>query len=186
MANLIMWNLATLDGYFEGREPWQLEWHDDAWGDELERFSLDQSIEVGALLFGRKTYEGMAAYWQTATGEISEIAEFMNAVPKVVFSRTLSKADWNNTRLVSGSAEDEVARLKDQPGKDLFVFGSAELSASLMRAGLFDEYRVCIAPIVAGGGNPLFKQHPDPLHLTLEEARPLRTGAIILRYRPKE
>ena len=108
MPDLIMWNLSTLDGYFEGREPWQLEGHDDAWGDELEQFSLDQLHDADALLFGRKTYEGMAAYWQTATGAI---ADLMNSVAKVVFSNTLTKAEWTNTRLVSGHAEDEVVRL---------------------------------------------------------------------------
>ncbi len=183
MPNLIMWNLSTLDGFFEGSKPWDLDFHETAWGDELEQFSLEQLREVGVLLFGRKTYEGMGDYWSKEKGDI---ADLINALPKVVFSRTLTQADWNNTRLVSASAEDEVARLKDQPGGDLFVFGSAELSASLMRARLFDEYRICIAPVVAGGGTPLFKQSPEDLHLTLEEARPLRTGAIILRYRPKE
>jgi dihydrofolate reductase len=87
---LIMWNLVTLEGYFEGPKKWDLDWHEYVWGDELEQLSLEQRKSADALLFGRVTYEGMASYWPTATGEV---AEFMNRVPKVVFSRTLGSAD---------------------------------------------------------------------------------------------
>ena len=111
MRNLIMWNMVTLDGFFEGPKSWDLDWHEYVWGEELERFSLEQSESADMLLFGRVTYEGMAAYWSSAEGEI---AEFMNKVPKVVFSRTLERADWNNTRLVKAGAEEEVAKLKQQ------------------------------------------------------------------------
>jgi dihydrofolate reductase len=176
-----MWNLITLDGFFEGTKSWDLDWHDSVWGEELERLSLEQSKSIGMLLFGRVTYEGMAGYWQTQKGEI---ADFMNEVPKVVFSRTLSKAEWNHTRLVRDQAEEEVIRLKKQPGKDLFIFGSANLSSSFTRAGLIDEYRLCVAPVVLGGGNPLFKASPARLRLKLLEARPLKSGGVILRYQP--
>ncbi|HWM50212.1 MAG TPA: dihydrofolate reductase family protein [Thermoplasmata archaeon] len=181
MRKVIMWNLVTLDGFFEGPKSWDLDWHEYVWGEELERLSLEQSKSIGMLLFGRVTYEGMAGYWQTQKGEI---ADFMNEVPKVVFSRTLSKAEWNHTRLVRDQAEEEVIRLKKQPGKDLFIFGSANLSSTFTRAGLIDEYRLCVAPIVLGGGNPLFKPSPARLRLKLLEARPLKSGGVILRYQP--
>jgi dihydrofolate reductase len=138
--------------------------------------------QVGTLLFGRATYEGMADYWPKATGAT---ADFMNRVPKLVFSRTLDTATWNNARLVRRDAAEEVAELKRGSGKDLFVFGSAKLCDSLMRAGLFDEYRVCVAPVVLGTGVPLFKPGAPRLDLTLLEARPLSTGGVILRYAPK-
>ncbi len=176
-----MWNLVTLDGFFEGPKSWDLDWHEYVWGEELERLSLEQSESIGMLLFGRVTYEGMAGYWQTQKGEI---ADFMNEVSKVVFSRTLSKAEWNHTRLVRDRAEEEVIRLKKQPGKDLFIFGSANLSSTFTRAGLIDEYRLCVAPVVLGGGNPLFKPSPARLRLKLLEARPLKSGGVILRYQP--
>ena len=182
MRNLIMWNMVTLDGFFEGPKSWDLDWHEYVWGEELERFSLEQSESADMLLFGRVTYEGMAAYWSSAEGEI---AEFMNKVPKVVFSRTLERADWNNTRLVKAGAEEEVAKLKQQPGKDMYIFGSAELCATLMRGGLIDEYRLGINPIILGGGNPLFKPMPDRMRMKLLEARPLRSGCVILRYQPE-
>jgi dihydrofolate reductase len=182
MRRLIMWNVQTIDGYFEGAKPWDLDFHNAAWGDELERFSLEQAQEVGTLLYGRATYEGMASYWTTATGAT---AEFMNSVPKIVFSRTLPAATWTNSRLVRGDAADEVASLKREQGKDLFVFGSAKLSDALMRRGLFDEYRICIAPVVLRSGVPLFKSGGQAQHLTLLESRPLATGGVILRYAPK-
>jgi len=183
MRKVIMWNLLTLDGFFEGPKSWDIDWLESVWGEELEQLSLDQSKEIGTLLFGRVTYEGMAAYWATAKGGI---ADFMNTVPKVVFSMTLERAEWNNTRLVKDDAAEEVAKLKQQPGKDLFIFGSADLSSSLMRSGLIDEYRLGLVPVVLGAGNPLFKVSPERLKLELVEARPLKSGVIILRYRPAE
>jgi dihydrofolate reductase len=182
MGRLIMWNLQTLDGYFEGERPWDLDFHTTVWGPELERFSLDQLEEVGALLFGRATYTGMADYWSSATGAI---AELMNRIPKIVFSRTLEAATWANSRLVRGDAEAEVAALKREDGKDLFVFGSARLSDTLIRGGLFDEYRICVAPVVLRGGSPLFKPGGARVDLSLLEAKPLTTGGLILRYGPK-
>ncbi len=181
MKQLIMWNLVTLDGYFEGPKPWDIEWHNYIWGEELEQLSLDQAKSIGMLLFGRRTYEGMAAYWPSAEGDI---AAFMNTVPKVVFSRTLETAGWKNTRLVANDAVEEVTKLKEGGGKDLFIFGSADLAATLTRHGLIDEYRLAIAPLVLGEGNPLFKPSSQRLPLRLVEARPLKSGAVILRYQP--
>lgn len=183
MRRLIMWNLITLDGMFETATPWELTFHEYAWGDELERFSLEQAEEVGGLVFGRRTYEGMAAYWSSATGAI---AEFMNAVPKYVFSRTLERADWNNSTLVKEDAGEAVFRLKERDGKDLFVFGSADLSATLIQHGLYDEYRIGLVPVTVGEGSPLFKPHSRPLRLRLEESRPLSERCLLLRYRPAE
>jgi len=177
-----MWNMVTLDGYFEGPKPWEIDWHEEVWGEELEQLSLEQSKTADMLLFGRLTYEGMAAYWSSATGEI---ADFMNAVPKVVFSTTLDQAAWNNTRLVKSRAAEEVAELKQQPGNNLYIFGSAQLCATLMPIGLIDEYRLGINPLVLGRGNPLFKQLPDRVRMRLLEARPLRSGCVILRYEPR-
>jgi len=171
--------MVTLDGYFEGPKPWEIDWHEYVWGEELERFSLDQAQEVGTLLFGRQTYEGMAGYWQTATGEV---AEFMNRIPKVVFSNTLETAGWSHTQLVKGSAAEEVARLKQAPGKDLFIFGSANLIGSLTKQGLIDEYRIGLNPLVLGGGTPLFKPSGERMRLQLLEARPMQSGVVLLRY----
>ena len=177
-----MWNLVTLDGFFEGAKSWDIDWHNTIWGDELEKYSIDQSKAIGALLFGRVTYEGMAGYWTTQKGEI---ADFTNAVPKVVFSQTLKKAGWNNTKLVKDHAVEEVKNLKRQPGKDLYVFGSANLSSTLLENGLFDELALAVAPVVLGRGNPLFKPSSHDLKMKLLEARPLKSGGVILRYQPE-
>jgi dihydrofolate reductase len=182
MRKLIAWNLVTLDGYFEGASPWELDWLGQVWGEELEAFSLEQGRDAAALLFGRKTYEGMAAHWSSSTGAI---ADFMNSVPKVVFSRTLKQVDWNNARLAGSAAEMEVTRLKREHGGNLFIFGSAELCDFLLRAGLIDELRLGMVPIILGLGSPLFKPGLPRTSLRLLEARPMRSGCIILRYQPK-
>jgi dihydrofolate reductase len=182
MRRLIMWNLVTLDGFFEGPKSWDLDWHEYVWGDELEQLSIEQLKSVGMLLFGRITYQGMADYWSKEKGEI---AGFMNSLPKIVFSRTLDKAEWNNTRLVKDQAAEEVAKLKQQPGKDLYVFGSANLSSTLTQHGLFDEYRLALVPVLLGKGNPLFKSSPERIRLKLLEAKPLESGGTILGFQPE-
>jgi dihydrofolate reductase len=182
MRKLIMWNMVTLDGFFEGAQPWDLDFHSVGWGEELQRFANEQVGAADLVLFGRLTYEGMAKHWPTAKGET---ANRMNGIQKVVFSRTLTSADWANTRLVSTDAADEVARLKQEPGKDILVFGSADLCASLTRAGLIDEYRLGVNPVVLGQGNPLFKPGTEQMKLRLLEARPLKTGCVLLFYAPE-
>jgi dihydrofolate reductase len=177
-----MWNLVTLEGFFEGPKKWDLDWHEYVWGDELKQLSLEQGKTADALLFGRVTYEGMAAHWPTAKGAV---ADFMNSVPKVVFSRTLAKADWRNSRLVRENAEGEVAKLKNAPGQNLYVFGSADLSATLMQHDLFDEYRLCVVPVVLGAGTPLFKPSGEPKRMNLREARRLKSGGVILFCEPE-
>ena len=178
-----MWDLITLDGFFEGQKSWDIDFHNYAWGEELEQLTTDQLKAVGALLFGRVTYEGMASYWSTQKGEK---ADFMNGLPKIVISRTLQKADWNNTRLVNENAAEEVAKWKEQPGKDLFVFGSANLSMTFLKNDLVDEIRLCIVPVILGGGNPLFKTSPNRIKLKLLESKPLKTGGVIVRYEPEK
>lgn len=182
MRKLVVWNMMTLDGCFEGPAPWDLAFHTSVWGEELEAFSLEQANEIGTLLFGRRTYEGMAAHWTTAEGAI---ADFMNGVEKVVASRTLQATDWANSSLLQGEVPDAVADLKRRPGRHVYVFGSADLTASLLRHGLVDEYRLCLVPVVLGAGHPLFKPSDRKLDMTLLETRPLRTGGVILRYAVK-
>jgi dihydrofolate reductase len=184
MRKLVVWNVMTLDGYFEGARPWDLDFHQTVWGDELEAFAEQQLGEVGTLLFGRKTYEGMAGYWANTSDE-GQTAPMMNAVPKAVISNTLSEAGWNNTRLLSGRAEDAVRALKAEDGKDVYLFGSAELLDSLLKAKLVDEIRLCIAPVVLGQGSPLFKRSEAQLGLRVKSARPLQTGGLLVFYEPK-
>lgn len=182
MRKLILWNLVTLDGFFEGPQSWDIDWHGSVWGKELEQLSIDQLTSADLLLFGRVTYQGMARYWPSATGEV---ADLMNNISKIVFSRTLEKVDWNRTRLVQDHAEAEVAKLKHEPGKNVLIFGSGNLCATLMQHSLIDEYRLCIAPIILGNGNPLFKPGSRRMKMKLLEAKPLASGGVILQYQPE-
>ncbi|MCA6118035.1 dihydrofolate reductase [Bradyrhizobium sp. WSM 1738] len=179
MARLNMWNLMTLDGFIAGPNR-DISWHSDVWGEELEQLSVQQLNEAGGLLFGRVTYELMAGHWPNATGEV---ADFMNAAPKYVFSRTVKKSDWNNTQLFDADAPGTVARLKRDSTKDIFLFGSADLAATLIPHGLIDEFRIAVNPIILGGGTPLFKPG-EKVKLRLIDSRPLSTGIVILRYAP--
>lgn len=180
MAKLIMWNLTTLDGYVEGPGR-DISWHNDVWGEELERFSLEQGNAAGALMFGRITYELMANHWPTASGEV---ADFMNALPKFVFSRTVKTSDWNNTKVFGADVPATVAKLKRETAKDIYLFGSADLASTLIAHGLIDEFRICVAPVLLGQGTPLFKTSPEKHKLKLLDAKPLSVGAVILRYAP--
>jgi dihydrofolate reductase len=183
VGKLIQWNLISLDGYFEGENKWALDWHKTVLGEEFHAVALQQLRDAEALLFGRVTYEGMAAYWQTAT---DEIATYMNGLRKYVFSKTLQRADWANTQLVPGDAARAMREIKAQTKGSLYVFGSGDLSASLLEAGLFDEIRVVIAPIVLGRGTTLFGRGLNRVPFKLLESRPLSNGSIILRYRPAQ
>ena len=182
MRKLILWNLITLDGCFDGAAPWALDWHLQVWGEELERFSLDQLHGAAGLVFGRRTYEGMAAYWAGATGEV---ADLMNALPKMVCSRTLKHPDWRNTRLAAGDALEAVRALKAEGEGDLYVFGSGELANHLAAGGLFEEFRLCLVPTILGTGRALFPAGTPGFRLKLLEARPLASGAVVLRYEPE-
>ncbi|MFC0773526.1 dihydrofolate reductase family protein [Terrimonas alba] len=179
MSKLIMWNVITLDGYFEGEKNWELSFHETVWGPETERFSLEQLNAADYLVFGRTTYEGMAAYWKTAKGEI---ADFMNKLPKIVCSRTLNSVDWNNSILIKENVANEIAKLKAKSNKDMYVFGSANLSETLIKENLIDEYRICIAPVIIGKGRYLFAKGLPERKLSLISSQPLMTGGVILKY----
>ncbi len=181
---LIMWNVITLDGFFEGNQSWDLSFHNIIWGEELEQLSLEQLESADYLAFGRKTYEGMASYWtQVPEGDAEQpIARLMNSVPKLVFSKSLKQADWNNTTIINGDAAVEMRRLKEQGGKNIYVFGSAELSETFINDNLFDEYRIGISPVILGSGRPLFRGSSTPTNLSMIEAQPLKTGGIVLKY----
>lgn len=181
-----MWNVATLDGYFEGEKKWDLSFHNAIWGPDLEKLSHEQLHSADYLVFGRVTYEGMAAYWKNVKDESAETAKLMNNIPKLVFSKTLKKADlttigWNNTELISGNASAEINRLKTQGAKDMYVFGSADLCKTFINDDLIDEYRIGIAPVILGKGTPLFKQGVSPKSLSHVSTQHLSTGGVVLK-----
>jgi dihydrofolate reductase len=178
MRKVIMWDMVSVDGFFEAPG------HDISWfvfEDELAAYIGETQRDAGTLLFGRVTYELMAAYWPSAEGNI---ATFMNGVEKFVFSKTLKSAEWNNTTLVTGDAVAEVKRLKELEGGTIFIFGSADFAATLTAQGLVDEYRLGINPVLLGKGTPLFQNIPERTRLELAHVRPLKSGVVILHYQP--
>jgi dihydrofolate reductase len=156
---------------------------DEAFGREQLSF-IDT---IGTILLGRVTYRMLAGYWPHVTAGAEKVfADKLNATPKVVFSRTLDRAPWgtwNEARIVSGAPADEVAKLKDQAGKDIAVWGSLSLVRSLIKAGLVDEYRLVVCPVVLGDGRPLFNEAPA-ITMTLVNVNTLDRGALALRYVP--
>ena len=182
MRKLIMWNFITLDGYFEGDKNWDLSFHEIVWGPELEKISIEQLKAADYLVFGRVTYEGMAAYWKTEKGEI---AELMNKIPKLVCSQTLNSVDWNNSTLIKGNTSEEISKLKAQGGGDMYVFGSANLSETFINDNLFDEYRIGMAPVILGSGRQLFRKGIASRSLTLVSSQQLSTGGLIMTFKAK-
>ncbi|MCL4487521.1 MAG: dihydrofolate reductase family protein, partial [Chloroflexi bacterium] len=181
---LYSFNMVTVDGYFEGAS-WEIDWHRvDA---EFNDFAVAQLHATGALLFGRVTYQGMASYWPTPAAIESdpEVAGLMNDMPKIVFSKTMEKAEWNNSRFVRDHIAEEVSKLKGQPGGDLGVFGSANLLSTLIQMDLVDEHRVIVNPVVLGHGSPLFKTSKDRLPLRLVKSRTFGNGNVLLCYEPE-
>ena len=185
MRKLFAFNMVSLDGFFEGPNQ-DINWH--RVDDEFNQFAIEQTGSVDMLLFGRVTYELMASYWPTPAAAADDpiIADMMNRLPKVVFSRTLQMADWNNTRLVKGHIAEEITALKQQPGKDLALFGSANLLSTLVPMGLIDEHRIIINPVVLSHGTPLFQGIKDHLDLELLKTRTFRNGNVLLVYTDKK
>lgn len=181
MRKLILFNMITADGYFEGIEE-DISWHKV--DKEVNDFFTDQLRSTDTLLFGRKTYQVMEDFWpgETAFKEDPVVAEMMGDYLKIIFSTNLKNTNWKNTRLVNNNAVLEVEKLKKETGKDLFIFGSAEISDLLIEHHLIDEFRLMINPVIIGNGKPLFKnRHID---LQLIKAKVFGNGNVLLCYIP--
>jgi len=177
----LFWQMSvTLDGFMEGPNR---ELNDTAQvvDEDFDRYVTDMLKSIDAILLGRVTYQLFADYWPSATGPD---ADRLNELPKIVFSRTLEKAEWKNSRLVKGNVAAEVARLKQQPGKDLALFGSADLASTLIRLGLIDEYRILVTPVILGGGTAMFKDIKDRVALNLLKATTWSSEVVALHYQP--
>lgn len=184
MRKVFVFDMITLDGLFEGPDH-GLDWHNvDA---EFNEFAIQQLDEIDALLFGRATYQIMASYWPTENARTDDpiVAGKMNAMAKIVFSKTLEKAEWNNTRLIKKDVPEEVLKLKQLPGKDIAIFGSSDLTVSLIPHGLIDEFRIMVNPVVLGSGKPLFQGISDKLDLKLLKTKTFKSGNVLLYYQQK-
>jgi dihydrofolate reductase len=148
----------------------------------LKERKLGWMHDVGLHIMGRNTYEEMAGHWPVSD---DAYAAPMNEIPKVVFSRTLERAEWADSRIARGELAEEIAELKREPGKDMLAWGGAAFAQSLSRLELVDEYRLILQPVALGHGLPLFKDLTTPLRLELIDAQTYPTGATLLVYRPR-
>ncbi len=179
--------MVSLDGFFEGLNH-DLSWHNvDA---EFDEFAIRQTRGADILLFGRKTYELMAGFWPTEHARETDpiVARLMNTKPKIVFSKTLTKveekANWKNIRLIKKNIVEEIKKLKKQTGKDLAIYGSNNLTVSLIDKGLVDEFRIMVNPVVLGRGNLLFTDIKGKLDLKLIKTKTFSSGNVLLYYQP--
>ena len=184
MRRLIAFEQVSLDGYFvdaNGDMSWAHK-QDPEWN----AFAASNASGGGALLFGRVTYEMMAGFWPTpaAMERAPAVAEGMNTMPKVVFSRTLEKASWKNTTLVKGDLAAEARRMKNEPGPGMAILGSGSIVSQLAQAGVIDEFQIVVNPIVLGKGRTLFEGVKGKLGMKLIKTRAFANGNVVLYYEP--
>jgi dihydrofolate reductase len=184
MRKLIVFNMVSLDGFFvdgKGDMSWAHK-HDAEWN----AFVSGNATGSGVLVLGRKTYELMASYWPTpmALQNSPVVAKGMNDMPKIVFSRTLDKASWNNTKLLHGDLATEVRKLKHESEPDMVILGSGSIVSQLAQQNLIDEYQLALSPIVLGKGRTLFETVKDKLNLKLTTSRTFGNGTVFVCYLP--
>jgi dihydrofolate reductase len=186
MPRLTVFNQVSLDGFIadaRGDMSWAHR-QDPEW----KAFTAQNSKNDSRLIFGRITYEMMAGFWPTpeAMRSIPDVAERMNGLPKVVFSRTLTQAGWNNTRLLKGDLAAEVLNMKNASGPDLVIMGSGSIVSQLAREGLVDRFLIVVNPVVLGKGKSMFEDVSERLNMRLTDTRTFRNGNILLSYEPAE
>ncbi len=186
MRRLIVFNSVSLDGYFTDVNGDMSFARNDRPDPEWDAFGAGNASGGGVFVFGRKTYELMASFWPTpaAAQSMPVIARTMNANLKIVFSRTMEKATWNNTRLVKGDPVAEIRRLKEEPGEGMVIFGSGTIIAQLVPAGLIDEYQIIVIPVVLGQGRTMFEGMKEKLPMKLTKSRNFANGNVFLCYEP--
>ncbi len=182
MRKVIVSEFLTVDGVMEASEQWQPPY----FSDDVAEFIKAQILGFGAELLGRVTYEVFAAYWPLQTNNEFGIADKINSMPKFVVSSTLERAEWNNSTLIKANVEEEIGKLKQQPGGNIGIIGSAALVQSMMQADLIDEYHFLVHPVVLGHGKRLFKDGMETTALKLVESKTFNSGVVLLRYQPDD
>lgn len=181
MKKVIFQMSVSVDGYIEGPHR-EIDWH--IVDDEFNAYAVEMLQASDVLVMGRRTYELMAGYWPTASDNDPVVKEKMSSTPKLVFSKTLKKVEWQNSRLATNSIAEEVARLKQVPGDGLLPVGGSALAASFLEQGLMDELRVILTPIVLGGGTTVFDGIKKRYALRLLSTRRFKSGSVVLIYEP--
>jgi dihydrofolate reductase len=181
MRKIVAGLFISLDGVIEAPETWHFPYFNDEMGQAVG----EQMDAADTMLLGRQTYEEFAAYWSTQGSDV-DFAQRMNETPKLVASTTLESVDWQNSTLIQGDVATELRRIKQEPGKDISITGSATLVRSLLRDGLIDELRLLQHPIVVGHGKRLFDGVDATVPLKLVDSRTFSTGVLYLTYVPAD
>jgi dihydrofolate reductase len=190
MRKVILFMHVSLDGYVQGPNEWDLSFL--TYDEELEKYAKDIINPMDTVLWGRGTYLGMKDYWTSvpanpsATEHEIEHAQWLDKTTKIIFSTTLDKTEWNNSRLVKENIAEEIINLKQQPGKDMIIIGSPRFAHSLMQLDLIDEYQITVHPVALSSGLPLFKDLKDRLNLKLIENKIFKSGVVGLHYQTEE
>ena len=156
------------------------------WDEEIEKFYQEQQSKIDTIIYGQATYDTMSKYWPTssASQEVSAIVEHMNNTPKIVFSKTFQKAEWNNTRIVKEIDKKEILQWKQQPGQNMVIYGSGTIVSQLSKLNLIDEYLLMVNPIVLGRGKLLFPEIETKISLQLINVKKFNIGSVLFNYRP--
>ena len=187
MRKIIVTEFMSLDGVFEAPGPDGSGFKYEGWtfpyiNEEFSKFKLDELHDSETLLLGRITYESFAKAWPGRTDEMG-FADKFNSMPKYVVSKTLKKAQWNNSHIIKDNIVEEIQKLKKQKGGNIVVHGSGVLARFLIEHGLIDELTILLYPVVLGTGKRLFADL-NKTNLKLVETKPFKTGTVVLRYQP--
>ena len=190
MRKVVLSMFVTLDGFISGPNG-ELDWMPGSEGhpdEDVDRYLYDMLDEFDTMLIGARTYELFVAYWPTTTTKEQIAADKLNTMSKVVFSSSVREVHWGKwgkAQLAEGGPREEIERLRQQPGKDMVIFGGAALAQSFIDLGLIDEFRLFVTPIILGSGKPLFRPTTDRVALRRVGTKAFNSGAVLLRYAPQ-
>ncbi len=191
LRNIIVSMRVTLDGFITGAHG-EMDWMEEFLDEALATYESELQKAVDTALFGRVTYQGFESYWPTVALDPSsppglvEYAYRLNAMRKIVFSKTLSHVEWNNSTLVKEIVPEEIAQLKQEPGRDIVIHGSASIVRTLTNLGLIDTYQLLVYPVVLGSGKRLWSDVLHKVKLQLASIKTHPSGVVVLSYQPRK
>ncbi len=189
MRKIIVSMRVTLDGFIAGPHG-EMDWMEEFFDEALATYESELQKTVDTTLFGRVTYQGFESYWPKVALDpaspkgIVEYAHHLNAMRKMVFSKTLSRVEWTNSTLVKEIVPEDITKLKHEPGRDMVIYGSASIVRTLTNLGLIDRYQLLVHPVVLGSGKPLFQDIRQPVKLSLVSSKTHPSGVVVLSYQP--